>query len=70
MPFDDSTVSGKNFYFSTNQHLLLVDKKFRIVKETKRASYKPIILLCLIVNFTFLILCGWSTMIQPMVLNG
>ena len=70
MPFDESNISHKDLNSVGPPRNLVVNKNWRIGKEQKSFKNKSGHFVCLIIIFTFFLLLGWSSMIQPMVLNG
>ncbi len=70
MPFDESNISHKDFNSVCPPPVLVVNKNWRIGKEQKSFKNKSGHFVRLIIIFTFFLLLGWSSMIQPMVLNG
>ena len=70
MPFDESNISHQDINSVCPPRVLVVHKNCRIGKEQKSFKNRLGYFVFLIVIFMFFLLLGWSSMIQPMVLNG
>ena len=70
MPFDESNISSESFKLAHTQPVLVADKNYRIVREDdSQAKYGRLMMyFCLVVMF--MLISGWSSMIEPMVLHG
>ena len=70
MPFDDSSNSFESHFKPDTEHLLVGDKNYRIVKEQdSQAKYGRLMMYFGLVVM-FMLISGWNSMIEPMVLNG
>ena len=70
MPFDDSFNSYESFKLAHTEPVLLADKNYRIAREEDSVSRKSSLMIGLVLVIMFLIISGWNSMIEPMVLNG
>ena len=70
MPFDDSCNSYESFKLAHTEPVLLADKNYRIAREEDSVSRKSSLMIGLVLVIMFLIISGWNSMIEPMVLNG
>ena len=52
------------------QSLFLQLKNYRIVREDDSVSIKSSLMIVLVLVFMFLMISGWNSMIEPMVLYG
>ena len=69
MPFDETTISSESFKLAHTEPVLVADKNYRIVREEDSASLKSSLMIGLVLVFMFLLISGWNSMIEPMVLN-
>ena len=70
MPFDESNISSESFKLAHTEPVLTADKSYRIVREDDSASLKSSLMIGLVLVIMFLLISGWNSMIEPMVLNG
>ena len=70
MPFDGSNISSESFKLAHTEHVLKADKNYRIVRDEDSVSRKSSLMIGLVLVFMFLLISGWNSMIEPMVLNG
>ena len=70
MYLDDSNFAIESNFKTRKKPMLLVNKNCRIAKEQEIRGNKNGFMLCLFLVFTFLIISGWDSMIQPQVLHG
>ena len=70
MPFDESNISSESFKLAHTQPVLVADKNYRIVREDdSQAKYGRLMMYFGLVVM-FMLISGWSSMIEPMVLLG
>ena len=70
MPFDESNISSESFKLAHTQPVLVADKNYRIVREDdSQAKYGRLMMYFGLVVM-FMLISGWSSMIEPMVLHG
>ena len=70
MPFDESNISSESFKLAHTQPVLVADKSYRIVREDdSQAKYGRLMMYFGLVVM-FMLISGWSSMIEPMVLHG
>ena len=70
MPFDESNISSESFKLAHTEPVLVADKNYRIVREgVSQAKYGNLVI-GLVLVFMFLLIYGWNSMIEPMVLHG
>ena len=50
--------------------VLTADKNYRIVREKNSVCLKSSLMIGLVLVFMFLLISGWNSMIEPMVLYG
>ena len=55
---------------SHTQPVLTADKHYRIVRDEDSASRKSSLMIGLVLVIMFLLISGWNSMIDPMVLYG
>ena len=70
MPFDDTYNSYESFKLAHTEPVLVADKNYRIVRDEDSASRKSSLTIGLVLVIMFLVISGWNSMIQPMVLHG
>ena len=70
MPFDDSYNSYESFKLAHTKPVLTADKNYRIVREEDSVSRKSSLMIGLVLIIMFLMISGWNSMIEPMVLYG
>jgi hypothetical protein len=70
MPFDESNISSESFKLAHTEPLLTADKNCRIVRDEDSVSLKSSLMIVLVLVFMFLLISGWNSMIEPMVLHG
>ena len=70
MPFDESNISSESFKLAHTQPVLVADINYRIVREDdSQAKYGRLMMYFGLVVM-FMLISGWSSMIEPMVLHG
>ena len=70
MPFDGSNISSESFKLAHTEPVLVADKNYRIAREDdSQAKYRNLVI-GLVLVFMFLLISGWNSMIEPMVLHG
>ena len=70
MYLDDSNFAIQSNFKTRKKPMLLVNNNCRIAKEEEIRGHRNGFMLCLLLVFTFLIISGWDSMIQPQVLHG
>ena len=70
MPFDESIISSESFKLAHTEPVLTADKNYRIVREEDSMSRKSRLMIGLVLVTMFLMISGWNTIIEPMVLHG
>ena len=60
---------GSHFKSHT-EPVVTADKNYRIVRDEDSASLKSSLMIGLVLVFMFLLISGWNSMIEPMVLYG
>ena len=70
MPFDESNISSESFKLAHTEPFLTADKNYRIVREEDSAILKSRLVIGLVLVLMFLLISGWNSMIEPMVVNG
>ena len=70
MPFDDTYNSYESFKLAHTEPVLVADKNYRIVRDEDSVSRKPSLMVGLVLAIMFLLISGWNSMIEPMVLYG
>ena len=72
MPFDGSNISSESFKLAHTEPVLTADNKlyYRIVREDDSVSLKSSLMIVLVLIIMFLLISGWNSMIEPMVLHG
>ena len=70
MPFDESNISSESFKLAHTEPVLTADKNYRIVREEDSLNIKSSLMIGLVLAILFLLMSGWSSMIEPMVLYG
>ena len=68
MPFDESNISSESFKLAHTEPVLTADKNYRIVRDEDSASRKSSLMIGLVLIIMFLMISGWKSMIEPMVL--
>ena len=70
MPFDESNISSESFKLAHTEPVLAADRNYRIVRDDDSASRKSRLMIGLVLVIMSLIISGWNSMIEPMVLHG
>jgi hypothetical protein len=70
MPFDDSYNSYESFKLAHTEPVLTAYKNYRITRDEDSASRKSSLMIGLVLVIMFLLISGWNSMIEPMVLHG
>ena len=70
MPFDECNMSSESFKLAYTEPVLVADKNYRIAREDDSVSLKSSLMIVLVLVFMFLLISGWNSMIEPMVLYG
>ena len=70
MPFDESNISSESFKLAHTEPVLTSDKNYRIAREDDSKAKYGNLVIGLVLVFMFLLIFGWSSMIEPMVLHG
>jgi len=60
----------ESHFKSHAESVLTADKNYRIVREEDSASLKSSLVIGLVLVIMFLLISGWNSMIEPMVLHG
>ena len=60
----------ESHFKSHTESVLTADKNYRIVREEDSASRKSRLMIGLVLVIMFLLISGWNSMIDPMVLYG
>ena len=69
MPFDESNISSESFKLAHTEPVLVADKNYRIVREDdSQAKYGRLMMYFGLVVM-FMLISGWNSMIEPMVLH-
>ena len=71
MPFDDTHNSYESFKLAHTEPVLVADRNFlhRIVRDEDSVSRKSSLMIGLVLVIMFLLISGWNSMIEPMVLH-
>ena len=70
MYLDDSNYTYESVKSARTEPVLVGDKNYRIVRDEYSASRKSSLMIGLALVIMFLVISGWNSMIQPMVLHG
>ena len=70
MPFDESNISSESFKLAHIESVLTAYKNYRIVREEDSAILKSRLMIGLVLVIMFLLISGWNSIIEPMVVNG
>ena len=70
MYLDDSNYAPESFKLAHTEPVLTADKNYRIVRDEDSASIKSRLMIGLVLVIMFLLISGWNSMIEPMVLYG
>ena len=70
MPFDGSNISSESFKLAHTEPVLTAYNNYRIVREDDSVSLKSRLMIVLVLVFMFLLISGWNSMVEPMVLHG
>ena len=70
MYLDDSNYTYESVKSARTEPVLVGDKNYRIVRDEDSASCKSSLTIGLVLVIMFLVISGWNSMIQPMVLHG
>ena len=72
MYLDGSNYAPESFKLAHTEPALTADKGpfYRIVREEDSASRKSSLMIGLVLGIMFLLISGWNSMIDPMVLYG
>ena len=70
MPFDDTHNSYESFKLARTEPLLTADNNYRIAREDDSQDKYSNLVIGLVLVFMFLLISGWNSMIEPMVLHG
>ena len=70
MYLDDSNYTYESVKSARTEPVLVGDKNYRIVRDEDSASRKSSLMIGLALVIMFLVISGWNSMIQPMVLHG
>ena len=60
----------ESHFKSHTEPVLTADKNYRIVREEDSVSLKSRLMIGLVLVIMFLLISGWNSMIEPMVLHG
>ena len=60
----------ESHFKSHTEPVLVADKNYRIARDEDSASLKPRLMIGLVLVIMFLLISGWNSMIEPMVLHG
>ena len=60
----------ESHFKSHAESVITADKNYRIVREDNSASLKSSLIIGLVLIIMFLLISGWNSMIEPMVLYG
>ena len=60
----------ESHFKSHAESVLTANKNYRIVREEDSASLKSSLVIGLVLVIMFLLISGWNSMIEPMVLHG
>ena len=60
----------ESHFKSHTEPVLTADKNYRIVREEDSVNRKSRLMIGLVLVIMFLIISGWNSMIEPMVLHG
>ena len=60
----------ESHFKSHAESVLTADNNYRIVREEDSASLKSSLVIGLVLVIMFLLISGWNSMIEPMVLHG
>ena len=69
MPFDESNISSESFKLAHTEPVLTADKNYRIAREDDSQAKYGNLMIGLVLVIMFLLISGWSSMIEPMTLN-
>ena len=71
MPFDESNISSESFKLAHIESVLTAYRNLhRIVREEDSAILKSRLMIGLVLVIMFLLISGWNSIIEPMVVNG
>ena len=70
MPFDDAHNSYESVKLAHTEPVLVADKNYRIVREDDSQAKYGNLVIGLVLVFMFLLISGWNSMIEPIVLHG
>ena len=70
MYLDDSSYAPESFKLAHTEPVLVADKNHRIVRDEDSESLKSSLMIGLVLVIMFLLISGWNSMIEPMVLHG
>ena len=70
MYLDDSNYTYESVKSARTEPVLVGDKNYRIARDEDSASRKSSLTIGLVLVIMFLVISGWNSMIQPMVLHG
>ena len=70
MYLDDSNYAPESFKLAHTKLVLTADKNYRIVREEDSVSRKSSLMIGLVLVVMFLLISGWNSMIEPMVLQS
>ena len=70
MYLDDSSYAPESFKLAHTEPVLAADRNYRIVRDDDSASRKSRLMIGLVLVIMSLIISGWNSMIEPMVLHG
>ncbi len=60
----------ESHFKSHTEPVLTADKNYRIVRDEDSENLKSSLMIVLVLVFMFLLISGWNSMIEPMVLYG
>jgi len=69
MYLDDSNCAYESVKSARTEPVLIGDKNYRIVREADSAILKSRLMIGLVLVIMFLLISGWNSMIEPMVLQ-
>ena len=70
MPFDESNISSESFKLAHTEPVLTAETTYRIAREDDSQAKYSNLVIGLVLVFMFLLISGWNSMIEPMVLHG
>ena len=70
MAFDERNISSESFKLAHTQPVLVAYKNYRIVREDDSQAKYGRLMMYLGLVVMFMLISGWSSMIEPMVLHG